>query len=211
MKRKFKSILLTAGLTLGLSLSFTGNAFASAGIGNGSTPLSCNPLFNTTVISLVRNGMLAGTTSNIKQLLNLPEDQAPSGTSKALSQPVSTYSQEDLDLLSRLITAEAQGESYNAKVSVGAVVMNRVKSGLFANSISGVIYQNIDGHYQFTPVMNGWINKPAEAQSIAAAKEALGGKDPTNGALFFFDDTITNKWLLERQVSIKIDNMIFTY
>lgn len=201
MKRKFKSTLLTAGLTLGLSLSFTGSAFAA----------SCNPLLNTTVVSLVRNGMLISTTSNIRQLLSVPEAQPSVQTYKALSQPSGTYSEKDLDLLSRLITAEAQGESYDAKVSVGAVVINRVKSGLFEDSISEVIYQNIEGYYQFTPVMNGWINKPAQTESIAAAKEALSGKDPTNGALFFFDDTITNNWLLERKVSIKIGNMVFTY
>jgi len=60
-------------------------------------------------------------------------------------------------------------------------------------------------------VLNGWINKPADADSIKAAKEALNGVDPTNGALFYFDKTATNKWLLSRPVSIKIDNMIFTY
>lgn len=122
-----------------------------------------------------------------------------------------SYTASDLDLLARLITAEAQGEEYNAKVAVGAVVLNRVKSGSFKNTISGVIYEVIDGYYQFTPVLNGWINNPASADSIKAAKEALSGVDPTNGALFYFDNTATNKWLLSRPVSIKIDNMIFTY
>jgi len=116
-----------------------------------------------------------------------------------------------VDLLARLITAEAQGEQYDAKVAVGAVIMNRVESDLFENSIRGVIYQKINGYYQFTPVLNGWINNPANADCIKAAKEALSGIDPTNGALFFFDKTTTNKWLLSRPVSIKIDSMIYTY
>ena len=121
------------------------------------------------------------------------------------------YTASDLDLLARLITAEAQGEEYNAKVAVGAVVLNRVKSDKFANTIKDVIYEKINGYYQFTPVLNGWINKPANEDCIKAAKEALSGIDPTNGALFYFDDSTTNQWLLSRPVSVKIDNMIYTY
>ena len=136
---------------------------------------------------------------------------SPVSHSAPVSTETSSYSTSDLDLLARLITAEAQGQQYQAKVAVGAVVMNRVKSGLFENTISKVIYQTIDGYYQFTPVLNGWINKPAEAESIKAAKEALSGIDPTNGALFYFDNTTTNKWLLSRQVTIVIDDMTFTY
>ena len=60
-------------------------------------------------------------------------------------------------------------------------------------------------------MLKGWINKPASSHSIKAAKEALSGVYPTNGSLFYFDKTATNKWLLSRPVSIKIDNMIFTY
>lgn len=165
---------------------------------------------------------------DIGQMLNIPVKLSttcsaePSTTSSSVSSSTtnttptsvtnpSAYSASDLDLLSRLLTAEAQSEQYDAKVAVGAVVINRVKSGLFENSISGVIYQKIDGYYQFTPVLNGWINKPADADSIKAAKAALSGVDPTKGALFYFDNTSTNKWLLSRQVSIVIDNMIFTY
>ncbi|MBC8060870.1 MAG: LysM peptidoglycan-binding domain-containing protein [Clostridiaceae bacterium] len=142
---------------------------------------------------------------NIGKVLNIPV--APSVT------PIKTivYSASDVDLLSRLITAEAQDQPYTAKVAVGAVVINRVKSTTFANSISTVIYQTINGYYQFTPVLNGWINKPADADSIRAAKAALSGIDPTNGALFYFDDTVTNKWLLAKPVSITIDNLIFAF
>ena len=145
---------------------------------------------------------------DIGQKLNVP---VMTSTSPELGGNTASYSASDLDLLARLITAEAQGEDYQAKVAVGAVVLNRVKSNSFKNSISGVIYEVIDGHYQFTPVLNGWINKPATADSIKAAKDALNGVDPTNGALFYFDKTATNKWLLSRPVSIRIDNMIFTY
>ncbi len=126
----------------------------------------------------------------------------------APAQPASGYAY-DLDLLARLITAEAQGEPYEAQVAVGAVVMNRVKSSDWPNTIKGVIYQEIGGYYQFTPVVNGWIDKPAEPECIKAAKAAMSGADPTNGAQFYYDDKVTNEWILAKPVSTQYGHMIF--
>lgn len=117
----------------------------------------------------------------------------------------------DVDLLARLITAEADGEPYAGKVAVGAVVMNRIDSPTFPDSIAEVIYQYDGGTYQFEPVMNGWINQPASAQSIQAAKDALSGKDPTNGALYFFATRVDSNWLWSRPLSAIIGNAAFTY
>ena len=149
---------------------------------------------------------------NIGQILNipiLPTASAPSNPTK--DEPAETYSASDLDLLSRLITAEAQGEPYDTKVAVGAVVMNRVKSSLWPNTIKEVIYQNINGYYQFTPVVNGWIDKPANSDSIKAAKDALNGVDLTKGAQYYYDNSTTNPWMLAKPISIKIGNMKFAY
>lgn len=139
------------------------------------------------------------------QILNIP------GSSVYSTAGVIPYTQSDVDLLARLITAEAGSQPYNAKVSVGAVVVNRVKSPLYPNTISGVIYEKSAGYYQFTPVMNGWINKPATSDSIKAAYDALKGIDPTKGALYYFDNSATNQWLLSKPVAIRIDKMIFSY
>ena len=117
----------------------------------------------------------------------------------------------DIDLLSRLITAEASGESYTAQVAVGAVVMNRVKSISFPNTISSVINQKDSNYYQFTPVQNGYINKAATADAIKAAKEAISGVDPTKGAIYYFDDSATNKWLWSRPLALRIGKMVYTY
>jgi N-acetylmuramoyl-L-alanine amidase len=68
------------------------------------------------------------------------------------STPIVDYTAEELDLLARLIMAETETQPYEAKVAVGSVVVNRVKSGLFAPTIKGVINQNINGYYQFTPL-----------------------------------------------------------
>lgn len=123
------------------------------------------------------------------------------------SKPVIAYSDKELDLLSRLIRAEAENQPFEAKVGVGAVVVNRVKSDKFPNDISSVIYQK----NQFTPTMNGMINKPATEETIKAAKEALKGVDPTNGALFFFDTSAKSSWLWSKPQALKVDKMVFAY
>ncbi|AJD25543.1 cell Wall Hydrolase family protein [Clostridium botulinum] len=115
--------------------------------------------------------------------------------------PTVNYTESDLDLLARLITVEAQSEPYSAQVAVASVVINRIKSSQFPNSISSVIYQKSDGYYQFTPVLNGWINKPA--------KEALYRSDPSKGALYYFDNTATNKWLWSKPITARIGNMVY--
>ena len=137
--------------------------------------------------------------------------KAPVKAAASTAVKKAAYSESDLDLLARLITAEAQADPYEAQVAVGAVVLNRVKSDSFPNTLREVIYQNIDGYYQFAPVVNGWINKPAEPDSIKAAKEAFNGKDPTNGALFYYDNTTTNTWITQKPVSIRIGNMVYAY
>lgn len=127
------------------------------------------------------------------------------------SKPIVKYSPAELDLLARLINAEAASEPYQAMVAVGAVVVNRVQDSRFPNTISDVICQKDSKGYQFKPVENGLINKPVTASSKAAAIEALNGVDPTNGALYFFDTRSTNKWLLAKTVSIKVGKMVYAY
>lgn len=148
------------------------------------------------------------------QSLNIPGTASSAVTQPskpAVSTPVVSYTASDVDLLARLITAEAQGAPYAAKVAVGAVVINRVQDSRFPKSINDVIYQKDAGYYQFSPVLNGWINKPASQDSIKAAYEALNGADPTNGALYYFDDSTKNTWLWSKTVALRVDNMVFSY
>lgn len=131
----------------------------------------------------------------------------PSG--KILSKSGVYYTQADVELLARLVTAEAQSEPFNAQVGVAAVVLNRVKDSYFPNNIYDVVYQKIDKYYQFTPVENGWINRPATQQARNAVYEALNGSDPSKGALFYFDDSATNKWLWSKPILAYIGHMVF--
>ena len=119
------------------------------------------------------------------------------------------YTASDLNLLARLITAEAGGESHSAQVAVGAVVVNRVKSSSFPNTISAVINQKTRGNYEFTPVLNGNINRTPQANAVKAANEALSGNDPTSNALFFYSGNVPTGLTSPQPFSIKIDNMTF--
>ena len=117
--------------------------------------------------------------------------------SSSSSSSNNNVSNNDLNLLSKLIYAEARGEPYTGQVAVGAVVLNRVKSSSFPNSVAGVIYQS----GAFTAVADGQINVPIKegATVVKAAQDALNGWDPTDGAIYYFNPaTATNKWIWSR-------------
>ena len=119
-------------------------------------------------------------------------------TLAALGVNVSTTNQStsgDVDLLARLISAEARGEPYTGQVAVGAVVLNRVKSPAFPGSISGVIYQS----GAFSCLQDGQFWKPVADSAYRAARDALNGSDPSGGALYYFNPaTATSKWIWSR-------------
>ncbi|MGB8451175.1 MAG: LysM peptidoglycan-binding domain-containing protein [Anaerocolumna sp.] len=145
------------------------------------------------------------------QKLILPAANSSTKAKKtsASSKDVITYTQNELDLLARLITAEATGQPYDAMVGVGAVAVNRVQNPEWPSTITKVINQVAGGYYQFTPVKNGYIKKPASKTALKAAKAALNGSDPSNGAMFYFDDTSTNAWLWSKPVTARYGIMVF--
>lgn len=106
-------------------------------------------------------------------------------------------SESDIQLMARAINGEARGEPYEGQVAVGAVILNRVKSSKFPNTISGVIYES----GAFTAVTDGQINVPIkeDATVYKAARDAMNGWDPTGGAIYYFNpNTATNKWIWSR-------------
>ena len=103
----------------------------------------------------------------------------------------------DVQLMARAINGEARGEPYEGQVAVGAVILNRVKSSQFPNTIAGVIY--LPG--AFTAVSDGQINAPIDEGSTVykAAQDAMNGWDPTGGCIYYFNpSTATNKWIWSR-------------
>ena len=113
----------------------------------------------------------------------------------------SSYSSQDVYLLAKCIHAEARGEPYMGQVAVGAVVLNRVKSSSFPNTISGVIYQP----YAFTAVIDGQMNLEPNETAYNAARDAMNGWDPTNGCIYYYNPaTATSSWIWSRKVMITI-------
>ncbi len=112
----------------------------------------------------------------------------------------------DLNLLSKLVYGEARGEPYAGQVAVAAVVLNRVKSSSFPNSIAGVIYQS----GAFDVVSDGQINLTPNSTAKKAAQDAMNGWDPSYGAIYYFNpNTATNKWIWSRPMTVTIGNHRF--
>jgi N-acetylmuramoyl-L-alanine amidase len=131
-------------------------------------------------------------------------DNKPSGSgggSKYTSGNKGVSRNEDVSLMAKAITGEARGEPYKGQVAVGAVILNRVKSPTFPNTIAGVIYQP----GAFTAVSDGQINMAPVESCSKAARDAMNGWDPTYGALYYWNPaTATSKWIWSRKVRVKI-------
>ena len=122
-------------------------------------------------------------------------------TSNSSSGGSSTNNSSNVNLLARAIYGEARGEPYTGQVAVGAVIMNRVKSSKFPNTISGVIYQS----GAFDAVSDGQINLNPDSTAKKAAQDALNGWDPSYGAIYYFNpSTATNKWIWSRPLTVTI-------
>lgn len=128
--------------------------------------------------------------------------------SRAAQQPkgIANASSSDITLLARLIDAEARGESYQGKVAVGAVVVNRVRDDRFPSTIRGVIYEPGQFYTEGIP-----LHLKPSADSLRAAEAAIRGEDPTNGALFFYNPktAVLGPWWSTRSQLVQIGNHLF--
>ncbi len=128
------------------------------------------------------------------------------GNSSSSSSSSSNYTSSDLYLLAKCIYAEARGESYAGQVAVGAVILNRVKSSAFPNTISGVIYQK----GAFTAVSDGQINLSPDKTAMNAAQDALNGWDPTYGCIYYYNPAVaTSSWIFSRKTVTTIGKHVF--
>ena len=123
------------------------------------------------------------------------------GITTSSSSSSSTNNSSNVNLLARAIYGEARGEPYTGQVAVGAVIMNRVRSSKFPNTIAGVIYQS----GAFDAVSDGQINLQPDTTAKKAAQDALNGWDPSYGAIYYFNpSTATNKWIWTRPMTVTI-------
>ncbi len=150
-----------------------------------------------------KNGLTADGIAGTKtlQALGIYNSSSSQNTSSN-----STTNSSNLNLISRFVYAESRGEPYTGQVAVAAVILNRVKSSLFPNTVSGVVYQS----GAFTCVSDGQINLSPDATAKKAAQDAINGWDPTYGALYYFNpNTATSAWIWSRPMTITIGNHRF--
>lgn len=146
-------------------------------------------------------------------LWNATQSWSPGATGGAggtagggLPAPSSPFGSEDINLMARAIYGEARGEPYTGQVAVAAVIINRVRSASFPNTVSGVIFQP----GAFTAVSDGQIWLTPNESSYTAARDAANGWDPSGGALYYFNPvTATSAWIWSRPQIKQIGKHIF--
>ncbi len=137
----------------------------------------------------------------VGQRLTIPTQTAQSASAGGSRGGVDRY------MLARLIHAEAEAEAYIGKVAVGAVVLNRIESPKFPNTLAGVLYQPL----AFESVANGRVYNNPNRDSIRAAGDAINGWDPTGGCLFFFNPAKTsNRFIWSRRIITRIGKHVFS-
>ena len=142
-----------------------------------------------------KNGLVVDGIAGTKTLNAMGIYNSSSGGSTSSSKST------NLNVLSRLIYGEARGEPYSGQVAVAAVVLNRVRSSSFPNTVSGVIYQS----GAFDVVSDGQINLTPDSTAKKAAQDAINGWDPSYGALYYFNpSTASNKWIWSRPMTVTI-------
>ncbi|MFB4165161.1 cell wall hydrolase [Alteribacillus sp. JSM 102045] len=193
MFKKFKFI----GAALAALFTFTATAEASEAytVKSGETLWSIGMEHGVSVLELKEINQKDSLHVNEGEQLKIPE----------------SISTQERDLLERIVSAEAEGESYAGKVAVATVVLNRVKSDEFPDSIKEVIYEvSPTGNPTFSPVSDGSINQPADEESKKAVKEALAFEGQGSGSLFFYNPSIaSNHWISTRETTSVIGNHVF--
>lgn len=127
------------------------------------------------------------------------------GSSDSSTVPSSDY-EKDLNILASAIYGEGRGEPYEGQVAIGAVILNRVDSPNFPNSVAEVVYQR----GAFDAVKDGQINLTPNEAAYNAARDALNGWDPTEGALYYWNpSTATSKWIWTVPITTQIGRHVF--
>ena len=215
-KRIFKSIILLLLVTTLVSVLFIENSEVEALSKYGSTGSEVRTIqdklkrwgYYTGNVDGIYGSQTVAAVKRFQQKNGLavdgiagPKTLNAMGIMSSSSSNSTSNNSSDVNLLARLIYGEARGESYTGQVAVGAVVLNRVKSSSFPNTIAGVIYQS----GAFDAVSDGQINMTPNSTAIKAAQDAMNGWDPSYGAIYYFNpSTATNKWIWSRPMTVTI-------
>ena len=189
--------MFTSFLVVGLLATFTqvADAQSTHSIQKGETLSSIGDQYSIPAAAIKRSNNLSSEHLIAGETLTIP----------------AVVSQNEKELLARLVHAEAKGESYAGKVAVATVVLNRVDSDLFPDSVNDVVYErSASGHYAFSPVLDGSISNTADSESTRAVEEALQFRGQGQNSLYFYNpETATSKWVSTREQTIVIGNHVF--
>ncbi|MFD2443319.1 cell wall hydrolase [Bacillus sp. CGMCC 1.16607] len=193
--KKMKKLLIGSALSLSIfGFQLHADAAVNHKVKSGETFWKIASKYGVPIHNLMNVNNRTSSQLNVGETLEIP----------------ASISQAEKDLLARLVSAEAKGESYAGKVAVATVVLNRVDHPKFPNTIKGVIYQISGGHYAFSPVQNGAINRPADSASKKAVNEALAFRGGGKGSIYFYNPkTAKSSWIKSRPVTTKIGNHVF--
>jgi N-acetylmuramoyl-L-alanine amidase len=213
MSEKFNLMLERKGIVAGLAafLVFVAPASAAAQayiVQPGDTLWFISQRYGVTVEELRRANNIWTDWIYPGDVLTIPyrSSQSYQATQTLASRGTPRASSREVQLLAQMIHAEAQGEPYEGKVAVGAVILNRLRDPRFPNTLEGVLYE-ADA---FEPIMNGTFYQAPDEESIRAALDALSGVDPTGGALYFYNPaTAWSPWIYTRPVVTQIGNHVF--
>ena len=146
--------------------------------------------------------------NQLKQANGLHGDQIYAGDKLAIPKGTSPVKGSDLDLLARLVNAEAEGEPFRGKVAVASVILNRMKDPKFPGTVSGNVFKR----NEFESVSNGliWERQP-KREDYQAVKSAIQGWDPVYGSKFFFNPAKVHgaSWVWTRKIVKRIGNHVF--
>ena len=193
-KVNYNSSTKTATLSMsGLYLTATDGGFV--------TYANDRPLFSFSPNVLMSNGKMYIPASALTKALGVEiksqtnTDITVSGRYTPLTPASKFYREDEVYWLSKIISAESGGESLIGQIAVGDVIMNRVKSSLYPNTIYGVIFDRKYG-VQFSPILNGTIYNTPNFNSTLAARICLEGFDVSDGAFFFLAPHLaTSSWI----------------
>ncbi|MDR0137003.1 cell wall hydrolase [Metabacillus idriensis] len=194
MKKAFFTFTIISALTLSLFGFEKAEAAAKHEVKTGDTLWLIGKKYGVSIKEIQSLNHKSGQLLYVGEKLEVPQ----------------SISDEDKDLLARIVHAEAKGEPYAGKVAVATVVLNRVKDDRFPDTIKDVIYQKQSGIYAFSPVENGSINEPADDEAKEAVQEALAYEGMGNDSVYFYNPvTAESDWIRTREVTLTIGKHTF--
>lgn len=200
-------------LTVGTRLQIPNQQSSTYVVQSGDTFWTIARHFNVSVNSLeVSNPTVNSSNLLVGTRLVIPPNVNSASTAVGVNHTNSSIAQQNLYWMEHVINAEAAGEPLQAQIAVGDVILHRLDAGTYGSTVHDVVFQVINGHYQFTSVENGYIYSSPSAESIQAAKDVLQNQqDVVPGALVFYNPTKTSSssWVWSQPTITKIGDLVF--